>query len=349
MDLHDATQFYYDCIAPHHDALPATLFSDHGKACMVCGTHTHEYILDTRPNQAQFGTRCPACNVFFESWTRAFGRSGNLSSLLSKATKGWVVVVSQDGLSLFRNENVKAKPKKDAPPVVSSMEDEQEQVADAEAMKGWPEIPDERGLHPFVTRVDAPSAKAARFLAVCDAMNRLQAGQTVMVFATNDKYSDFFGSIRPTMDATAFFYGKGASLVSVDMEKWFPRVKLLSDFLMATAKPGSAPKKKVKDTKGTDEDSPNDPVTVMREVVLKCVQAVTLKEGVRCCSAKEDARLRKTLVGFKRDNDERSCQMANVLLEWLNLPDAAAELVNWLIGGAIEQKESANKAQPLAA
>ncbi len=349
MDLHDATQFYYDCVSSHNDGLPVPLSSDHGKTCMVCGTLTHEYVLDTRPNQAQFGTRCPACNVFFESWTRAFGRSGNLSSLLSKATKGWVVVVSQDGLSLFRNENVKAKPKKSAAQVVSGMEEEQERAVDAEAMKGWPEIPDKRGLHPFVTRVDAPSAKAARFLAVCDAMNRLHAGHTVMVFATNDKYSDFFGSIRPTMDATAFFYGKGASSVSIDMGKWFPRVKLLSDFLMATAKPGSAPKKKIKDTKNTDEDSPSDPVTVMREAVLKCVQAVTLKEGVRCYSTKEDARLRKTLVGFKRDNDEELCHMSGILLDWLNLPDASAELVNWLIGGAIEYKESANKAHPLAA
>ncbi len=333
MDLHDATQFYYDCVAPHHEGLPVPSHDDHGKACMVCGTHTKDYIESTVSNQAWASIRCPACDSFFRSWPRAFGRSGNFSTLVSKPAKGWVVVLSQDGLSIFRNGNIKVK--------------------DSEESKGWPEIPDKRGLHPFVTRIDAPSPKAARFMGVMDAMRRLQSGQTVLVFATNDKYETFFGSFRPTMDAKAFFYGNGDSITPIDMEKWFPRVNNLADFLIRSGEPGGAlksPKKKSKkDASAAEDSAPQDAASLLREreSVLNAVQAVTVKDGVRCFRKDENARLRKSIIGLKRAEDERSRQIGGFLLDWLNLPNDSAELVKWLIEGAIEQKQNVGT-HPLA-
>ena len=325
MDLHDATQFYYDCVAPHHEGLPVPLHDEHGKDCMVCGTHAQDYIESSAGNQAWARVRCPACDSFFRSWPRAFGKSGNFTTLLSKPTKGWVVVLSQDGLSIFRNGNIKVKAK---------------DSNDSEEVKGWPEIPDNRGLHPFVTRIDAPSPKVARFLAVQEAMRRLRLGQPVLVFVTNDKYQTFFGSVRHTLDAKAFFYGNGDSITSIDMEKWFPRANHLADFLMQSGEPGgalkSSKKKPKKDEIAAEDTVPQDAASLLREIVLNTVQAVTVKDGVRCFRKDENARLRKSIIGLKRAEDERSRRIGGFLLDWLNLPNDSAELVKWLIDGAVD-------------
>lgn len=336
MDLHDATQFYYDCVAPHHEGLPVPLHDEHGKNCMVCGTHTQDYVESSENNQAWARVRCPACDSFFRSWPRAFGKSGNFTTLVSKPTKGWVVVLSQDGLSIFRNGNIKVK--------------------DSEESKGWPEIPDKRGLHPFVTRIDAPSPKAARFLAVREAMRHLRLGQPVLVFVTNDKYQTLFGSVRHTLDAKAFFYGSGGSITPIDMAKWFPRVNNLADFLIRSGEPGGAlklPKKKPvpgatpkKDASAAGDSAPQDAASLLRESVLNVVQAVTVKDGVRCFRKDENARLRKSLIGLKRSEDERSRRIGGFLLDWLNLPNDSAELVKWLIEGAVDVMDAERAVHP---
>ena len=334
MDLHDATQFYYDCVAPHHEGLPVPSHDEHGKDCMVCGTHTQDYVESSAGNQAWARIRCPACDSFFRSWPRAFGKSGNFTTLVSQPTKGWVVVLSQGGLSFFRNGNIKAKDSKDS-----------------EESKSWPEIPDKRGLHPFVTRIDAPSPKAARFLAAQEAMRRLRLGQPILVFVTNDKYQTLFGSVRHTLDAKAFFYGNGDSITPIDMEKWFPRVNNLADFLIRSGEPGGAlksPKKKSKkDASAAEDSAPQDAASLLRESVLNAMQAVTIKGGVRCFRKDENARLRKSIIGLKRAEDERSRQIGGFLLDWLNLSNDSAELVKWLIEGAIEQKQNVGT-HPLA-
>ncbi|MHB8365507.1 MAG: hypothetical protein ACYDB0_00625 [Acidithiobacillus sp.] len=319
MDLHDTTQFYYDCVTPHHEGLPVPSHDGHGKDCMVCGTRSQDYIESPVDNQAWARIRCPACDSFFRSWPRAFGKSGNFTTLVSKPTKGWVVVLSQGELSIFRNGNIKVK--------------------DSEESKGWPEIPDKRGLHPFVTRIDAPSPKAARFLAVQEAMRRLRLGQPVLVFVTNDKYQTLFGSIRHTLDAKAFFYGSGESITPIDMEKWFPRVQYLADFLIQSGEPGGAlksPKKKPKKGAENEESVPQDAVSLLRENVLNAVQAVTIKDGIRCFRKDENANLRKSIIGLKRAEDERSRRIGGFLLDWLNLPNDSAELVKWLIEGSLD-------------